>query len=198
MTVDYSYEFIANALPNSLDEFGRSPLHHCCIHPAQHAIEILLPLNHFDVNHQDILGWTPLLCLLQSYTHENRESIQWITYMLLEYGANPNLYGPNSLTPLMIAVLNKDIVLLQLLLRYGADPNIRLDDAESLLPPRSSAFSLAVRPPTNPTLCDTDIHCIWIMLQYVSAGTIFHAIQKVNTNVKNVVLYLMDLKQSKL
>lgn len=194
--IQYICEFIANSTPESLDEFGRSPLHYCCVFPSETALEILLHLHQFDINHRDVLGWTPLLCLLHSSNQYSRELVIRMTYLLLEYGANPNI--SSTLTPLMIAVLNRDIVLVNLLLQYGADPNIRTDDSESLLPARSSALSMVVQPPFTSILTDADIHIIWSLLHVVSAGTIFHAIQKVNTHIKNIVLYLMDLKQSKL
>ncbi len=195
----HAVQFIANSSPQTLDEYGRSPLHYCCQIPAPDAMDILLSLRQFDVNHQDCLGHTPLVCLLHAYSESSREFVYFIALMLLRCGADPNLHGRNSLTPLMIAVLQKDLFLVKLLLQFGANPNVRLDDTESLLiPGRSSAFSLAIRPPLNQILTDLDIHIIWHLIHHVSPTTIFHAIQRVNANIKTIILYLMDLKQSKL
>jgi ankyrin repeat protein len=190
-------QFIANASSQSLDEYGRSPLHYCCQIPAPGAIDILLSLRHFDVNHQDCLGHTPLVCLLHGYSECSREFIHSIAFLLLRNGADPNICG-SFLTPLMLAVIHKDVFLVQLLLQFGANPNVRLDDSESLLiPARSSALSLAVRPPLNSILTETDIHIIWYLIQYTSPATIFHAIQKVDKSVKTIVLTILGLIQSK-
>jgi ankyrin repeat protein len=168
-TLLHTVQFIANSSPQTLDEYGRSPLHYCCQIPAPGAMNILLSLGHFDVNHQDCLGDTPLVCLLRAYSECSREFIHSIAFMLLRCGADPNLHGPNSLTPLMIAVLHKDLLLVELLLQFGANPNVRLEDTESLLiPGRSSAFSLAVRPSLNPYLTEVDVQIIWQLIHHLS------------------------------
>ncbi len=57
-----------------------------------------------------------------------------MTYTLLVNGANPNLIDSSSLkSPLMLALENKNLEISELLLYFGADPNLSIADVSPLL-----------------------------------------------------------------
>ncbi len=186
--------FVANATPSSLDEFGRNPLHYCCQMPSPYAVDTLLSLGDFHINQMDCIGQTPLIGAIQaSYSTVIRNFTHPIVRMLLEHGADPNLHGSMSLSPLLIAVLQKDLYLVEILLQFGANVNVRTDSEDTLLPGRSSALSLALRG----ELTEVDLQIIWQILARSSPSTIFHAIQKVPRHVKSMVMEMIQMLQSK-
>ncbi len=191
-------QFVSHASPQSLDAHGRSPLHICCQHPSPVAVEILLELQHFNINQMDYLGNTPLLHVIHASNNPCMRTLTApILSMLLKHGADPNLHGPLTLSPLILAVLQKDEELVELLLRHGANPNIRLEGDKSLFPVRSSALSIALRPPLQSTFTVEDLQIIALLLQRSSPTTVFHAIQKVPRYVKEIVMEMIQLLQPK-
>jgi len=77
----------------------------------------------------DIKDWSGVDSLLHSLAHQygtERElkgkKIVSVAKMLLDYGASPNVAGYNNLTPIQICKSVKAKDFIDLLLKYGADP----------------------------------------------------------------------------
>jgi ankyrin repeat protein len=127
------------------DSDGKTLLHHLCSNrPTATSKSLIRLLLHFgtSANIQDVEGLTPLNTLLlwcqdPPLRHE-------IAEVLLQYGAIPNMYPSNHMSPLITAVVLNDRDLLSLLLDHGADPNARFYTLSPLhVPNMSSALSLS-------------------------------------------------------
>jgi uncharacterized protein len=74
-------------------------------------------------------GFPPLLaalsCLREVPGATRRTDVDDIIRLLLSFGADPNLRGINDYTPLHLAVAEKNLLALQILLDGGADPELR-------------------------------------------------------------------------
>jgi ankyrin repeat protein len=79
-----------------------------------------------DVNEKDAKGTHPLL-LACSYK-DNDEMVQ----LLLEKGADPNIFGPNGETPLGMAV-RRSFNAVKMLVEKGADVNAKHEKGETAL-----------------------------------------------------------------
>jgi hypothetical protein len=140
-----SWEQCLSELFCKVNNDGQSALHVVCSrNPSASSMCLLrlILLFNTSVNIQDISGQTPLSLLL---TWCSDETVRWgMTKMLLEAGADPNICPHGSLTPLMTAVLLHDITIVDLLICYGADVNMRFETETPLLVAnRSSALSLS-------------------------------------------------------
>jgi ankyrin repeat protein len=84
-----------------------------------------------DPNYEDGAGFPSLIAALSS----DRRDIAALVTLLLDNGADVHQRGINDWTPLHYAVTQWDLPSVELLLRYGADPNARtrIDDCSSPL-----------------------------------------------------------------
>ena len=93
-------------------------------------------------NPQDHAGFPPLLAALSCSRPQpgapGRPDVTDILTLLLAFGADPNQRGINDYTPLHMAVSERNMPAVQLLLKAGADPRLRtrIDDCET---PRAMA-----------------------------------------------------------
>jgi hypothetical protein len=195
----YSFCRASQYLPRQIkwDEHGRSPLHYAITFRALDVLEYYLSQRMYDVNGADCLGDTPLIHALKLHSAENPRITHTIVYLLLKYGADPNVGSPGSPTPLMLAVMKEDNAIVKSLMMMGADPNCRMQEEGLFFKSNDTALSLAVR--LN-SLCGTksgcsknQLECIASILQKspvgVSSTVLFHALQQ--TKDKNLKDYIM-------
>lgn len=79
------------------------------------------------INEQDEFGDTILFSFIKNYNHIENDTIEKINSVkiLLDKGANPNIQCSNQQTPLMIASINDELVIVKLLLKYEADDTLK-------------------------------------------------------------------------
>ena len=112
-----------------MDAYGATPLHVLCSESLDEKdMSITLGLATIFITRK---------CPLNALDHEGTTALhhcvindyQPLCAMLLRHGANPNAMIPDSqVSPLTIAALEKNMIMAQLLLQYGADPHIRTRD----------------------------------------------------------------------
>ena len=101
-----------------------------------------------DPNLSDGDGFPPLIAAIVTGRSEpvsnTRTDVKEIVAMLLEFGADPNQRGIDDYTPLHMAVAERNLSVLELLLASGADPRLRtrIDDYET---PREMAVAIGRR-----------------------------------------------------
>ena len=186
MEIARIYQFAYNSLMDpskSQDEFGRTPLHY--VHPnTVQTLHDILSLQIYDVNHQDCLHHTALYRALLTPTPEIQQlqQLQQIVYLLLLHKADPNLHHPSDPSPLMLAVLKQDDILVDMLLAAGADPNVRMPVSGVLMREGDTAASLATRLHTMlPVEISVQQLCILgklILHDTISPNVVFHALQQ--------------------
>ncbi len=185
--MDHILEFTYNAIldpSHPLDEYGRTPLHYAVHINALPVLQSLLYLQLFPINHRDCLQHTALYRAMQTMTHtpEEQAQLQQIVYTLLWYGADPNAHHPADPSPLMLAVLKQDEVLIEMLLTAKANVNTRLETEGLLFRSRESAVSLATRLHTMiPTpICEHQLYLLGKLLldPRVCPTVVFHALQQ--------------------
>jgi ankyrin repeat protein len=113
---------------------------HCLEYAIYHSplpfIRILLEIG-ADPNPADHSGFPPLIAALSCSRSQpgspGRSDGLDIVKLLLAYGADPNQRGLNDYTPLHMAVSERNLPAIELLLEAGADPRLRtrIDDYET-------------------------------------------------------------------
>jgi len=84
-------------------------------------------------------GFPPLIAALSCTGHvpgaRQRTDIDEIIRLLLRFGADPNQRGINDYTPLHMAVAERNLLAIQILLEHGGDPELRtrIDDRNTPL-----------------------------------------------------------------
>lgn len=159
---------------NAQDEFGRNCVFHALMCGTPQILQTCLDRG-ANPNTIDVCGNTPLSWLLTHFlgcqTYEDRYNTMSSLDILLQYGADPNLHASGHMSPLMIATLSNNPILVSHLISNGASVNNRLQDSElGLLHKGASALSLA----TSESL--TDI--IPFLKVNAEPEIIFHALQK--------------------
>ena len=90
-----------------------------------------------DPNHDDGDGFPPLIAALSKLTPHpgawNRPDVLEVIELLLQHGADPNQRGFNDWTALHMAVAERSLPAVEVLLRAGADRSLRtrIDDHET-------------------------------------------------------------------
>jgi uncharacterized protein len=90
-----------------------------------------------DPNHENNSGFPPLIAALSCSRSQPgspaRQDVLDILKLLLLFGADPNQRGINDFTPLHMAVSERNLPAVALLLESGADPRLktRIDDYET-------------------------------------------------------------------
>ncbi|KAI1317800.1 hypothetical protein EDD11_007822 [Mortierella claussenii] len=140
----------ANVMEPYENMSGRTPLHAAAMSDSCEVMKLLcesagpqLNLNELDDGSQ-----TPLHLL----THYGRECYELLVYML-KMGANPNAQDSERRTPLMTTfILNDNALVVETLLDYGADPNIRCRENNAL-----AEAAIRLRYHCVKVLLDTDL-----------------------------------------
>lgn len=118
--------------------------------PFDDSLEILKLLHHggADLNHVDDLRRGIVQAMAKDRHHE---ALRW----LATQGADLNQNSYEG-TPLRQAVLSDDLIAMEILLQGGADPNVRLEDDETVLfeVESSAAVRLLLKYGADPTLKD--------------------------------------------
>ena len=111
-------------------------LEYAIYHSPLSFIRTLLEIG-ADPNPADHIGFPPLIAALScSRSHPGspeRPDVLDILKLLLSFGADPNQRGLNDYTPLHMAVSERKLRAIELLLEKGANPRLRtrIDDCET-------------------------------------------------------------------
>jgi ankyrin repeat protein len=147
-----------DALRAAVDETGVVPngpmplaigscLEYAIYHSPLPFIRTLLEIG-ADPNPVNHAGFPPLIAALSSNRSRPgspaRTDVSHIMRLLLSFGADPNQRGINDYTPLHMAVSERNLTAVEILLKAGADPFLRtqIDDCET---PRSMADNAGLR-----------------------------------------------------
>jgi uncharacterized protein len=113
-----------------------SCLEYAIYHSPLPFIRTLLEIG-ADPNHKDNAGFPPLIAALSCSRSRpgaaGRQDVTEILELLLAFKADPNQRGINDYTPLHMAVNERNLLAVKLLLSSGADPRLRtrIDDYET-------------------------------------------------------------------
>lgn len=136
------------SVPNGPMPPGIGPcLEYAIYHSPLPFIRTLLEIG-ADPNPEDHTGFPPLIAALSCSRSRpgapGRPDVAEIIKLLLAFGADPNQRGLNDYTALHMAVSERNLPAVELLLKAGADPRLRtrIDDCET---PREMAEKAALR-----------------------------------------------------
>ena len=141
--VDYPASVPNGPMPLAI---GRC-LEYAIYHSPLPFIRTLLEIG-ADPNPADHAGFPPLIAALSCSRPQSgappRQDVADIIELLLAFGADPNQRGVNDYTPLHMAVSERNLQAVALLLQAGADPCLRtrIDDCET---PREMAEKAGLR-----------------------------------------------------
>ncbi len=126
-----------DSVPNGRMPLAIGPcLEYAIYHSPLAFIHSLLEIK-ADSNHENNNGFPPLIAALScSRPHPGspaRPDVLDILTLLLSYGADPNQRGINDFTSLHMAVSERNLPAIELLLETGANPRLRtrIDDYET-------------------------------------------------------------------
>lgn len=135
------------ALRAAVDEPGNVPngpmplaIGHCLEYAIYHSpISFIRTLLEIDANPnpEDHAGFPPLIAALScSHAHPGspgRSDVREIVKLLLAFGVDPNQRGINDYTALHMAVSERNLPVIEILLEAGADPHLRtrIDEYET-------------------------------------------------------------------
>ena len=104
---------------NSEDRIGWTPIFNASWNPNISNLKTLLKYN-ADINHKSTSKWTPLhvACNSTNNLYNNVE-------LLIKHGANINICDLSGLTPLYLACMRKEEDVINILIKHGADPNLK-------------------------------------------------------------------------
>lgn len=112
---------------------GRTPLHAAAMSDSYEVMKLLCEAagTQLNLNELDDSSQTPLHLLTQ-FGRNSQSAHKTLVYMLKK-GANPNAQDSERRTPLMTAfILSDNALVVETLLDYGADPNIRCQENNAL------------------------------------------------------------------
>jgi ankyrin repeat protein len=117
--------------PNVRDPYTHTPLLELALAWAPRAAVAELLAAGADPNFEALDGFPALVGTILS----ERDDIAELVRLLLDAGADPDHRGFNDWTPLHAAAARDDAASIELLLAYGADPELRtrIDDLETPL-----------------------------------------------------------------
>jgi uncharacterized protein len=136
-----------DSVPNGPMPLAIGPcLEYAIYHSPLPFIRTLLEIG-ADPNPRDHTGFPPLIAALSCSRSQpgapGRSDVADIIRLLLSFGADPNQRGLNDYTPLHMAVSERNLQAVALLVEAGANPGIRtrIDDCET---PREMAEKAAL------------------------------------------------------
>jgi uncharacterized protein len=137
-----------DSVPNGPMPLAIGPcLEYAIYHSPLSFIRTLLEIG-ADPNPADHAGFPPLIAALSCSRPQpgapGRPDVVGILTLLLSFGADPNQRGLNDYTPLHMAVSERNLPAVRLLLEAGADPRLRtrIDDCDT---PREMAEQAGLR-----------------------------------------------------
>jgi uncharacterized protein len=137
-----------DSVPNGPMPLAIGPcLEYAIYHSPLPFIRTLLEIG-ADPNPANHAGFPPLIAALSCSRPQpgapGRADVGEIIKLLLSFGADPNQRGLNDYTPLHMAVSERNLPAVEILLKGGADPRLRtrIDDCET---PREMAEKATLR-----------------------------------------------------
>lgn len=138
------------ASPNETDIWGMTPLHAACFFRHKKTVQLLLDKK-ADVHAYSSVMGTPIITAIAKWTHPRRVADPCdVVSILIKHGANVNdKMKSNGMSPLMCAVGDENVKLVNLLVQAKANVNIKFSAVainESLLEEglRETVFNFAV------------------------------------------------------
>ncbi|KTD59051.1 ankyrin repeat domain-containing protein [Legionella shakespearei] len=185
--IDFS-AFEKGAYLNAMNANGQTALHITTLNADVEHTRALIKLG-IDVNVQDKKGNTALLRTLEFVAYKKKnEKGKEIATMLMDAGADVDAKDKNEQTPLIIAVKNNDLPMVQNLVARGADIEIFDDDLKTAI------FWAAEK--GNEAIFDylNQLHAKVNLSSYSSSESLFaKAVQSKNQNIINKLLDHKDI-----
>jgi uncharacterized protein len=120
------------------DEFGTTPLIDASYYGDYEIVEALCGLG-ADVNARASTGETPLVNVVRGAAFSEASKPLECASLLLQCGANPNSLVYDGCNALHQAIIHVQVDLVELFLKFGADPRVCIEDG----PSKENAFELA-------------------------------------------------------